>query len=58
MDPDLRERLDKAGLRLAEAEMAPFGEMVAEMDRIGAWLRQAGLSYADEPATCFRAPRG
>ena len=57
-NPDLQARIDEAQLPLSGSELAPFGEMVADMDRIATWLRSAGLSYADEPATCFRAPRG
>jgi hypothetical protein len=55
---NLRERMDASGLRLAEAELVPFGEIVADVDRIAAWIRGTLLSYADEPATCFAAPRG
>ena len=55
---DLQERLNEARLRLCDAELVPFRDMVATMDRIAAWVRDAKLSYADEPATCFRAPRG
>jgi hypothetical protein len=45
-----------ADLRLAEPEMTAFAGIVADVDRIAAWVRAAGLSYADEPATCFKAP--
>jgi hypothetical protein len=55
---DLPERLNEAGLRLSDAELVPFRNMVATMDRIAAWVRETGLSYADEPATHFQAPRG
>jgi hypothetical protein len=55
---DLTERLDEAGLHLSEAELVPFRDMVATMDRIAAWVRETRLSYAEEPATHFQAPRG
>jgi hypothetical protein len=55
--PNLTERLAANGLRLSEPELAPFGEIVAEVDRISALLRAAGLTYADEPAICFAAPK-
>jgi len=53
----LQERLDAVGQRLTEADQKPFAEMVADVDRIVTWLSGADLSYADEPATCFAAPR-
>ncbi len=53
---DLADRMAAAGLRLTEAEIAPFGTIVADVDRIAAWIRGADLTYADEPATCFAAP--
>jgi hypothetical protein len=53
----LQKRLDAVGLRLAETDLAPFAETLAETDRIIAWLRGVELSYADEPAVCFAAPQ-
>lgn len=53
----LQERLDATGLRLIGTDLAPLAEHVADVDRIVAWLRTAGLSYADEPAVCFAAPK-
>ncbi len=54
--PSLQQRMADADLRLAEPEMTAFAGIVADVDRIAAWVRAAGLSYADEPATCFKAP--
>ncbi len=53
----LQERFDAAGLSLIETDLAPLADHVAEVDRIVAWLRVADLSYADEPAVCFAAPK-
>lgn len=53
---DLSARMAAQHLRLAEAEMAPFAEIVADLDRIVAWLASVELSYADEPAVHFAAP--
>lgn len=55
--PTLQDRMDTCGLRLSPAELGPFAEMVAATDRIAAWVRATELSYSDEPAVCFRAPR-
>ncbi len=56
--PTIHERLEQGGLRLPESDLAPFSALVAELDRIAASLAAAPLTYADEPAVIFRAPRG
>lgn len=53
----LQERFDPTGLSLIETDLAPLAEHVAEVDRIVAWLRTTDLSYADEPAVCYAAPK-
>ena len=55
--PQLPERMAELGLRLPAAEMPAFAVIVADTDRIAAWVRSEMLHYADEPATCFAAPR-
>ena len=54
----LKDRMEASGLRLPEAELEPFATIVADTDRIAAWIRASDLSHADEPAVCFAAPRG
>ena len=56
--PTIRDRLEQNGLRLPDSDLEPFSALVAELECISASLAAAPLTYADEPAVIFRAPRG
>ncbi len=55
--PTLQDRMATNGILLAETDMPAFAEMVADVDRMSAWVRSFELSYADELAVNFVAPR-
>ncbi len=53
----LQDRMDENGIVLSETDMPAFAEMVADVDRMSAWVRSFELSYADELAVNFVAPK-
>jgi hypothetical protein len=55
--PSLQDRMDENGIKLPEKDMPAFAEMVADVDRMSAWVRAFELSYADELAVNFVAPK-
>jgi hypothetical protein len=49
------ERFAAHGLRLSEAEVAKLAEVIADVERISAWLRTESRSYLEEPVVAFHA---